>query len=163
MEITKKDLIVLSHFRQDARCRLTALSRATGIPVSTLFDKLTAYQQDVVVKTISLINFDAVGFGTHAQVLLRCGRDRDGVKDYLVKHPLVNSLYKVNNGFDFLAECVFRTMKELEHFVEHLRAELDVRSTEVYYLVDSLKREGFLADPSLVDALIRDPQRVPTL
>lgn len=157
MQITKKDLIVLSHFRQDARCRLTALSRTTGIPVSTLFDKITSYQHDVVHKTISLLNFGALGFGTRAHVLFRCGKDRDSFKEHLLKHAFVNSLYKVNNGFDFLADCVFRNMKELEGFIEQLRNSFDVRSNEVYYIVDDLKREEFLADPSLVDMLITEP------
>lgn len=156
MELTKKDFTVLSHFRQDARCRLTALSRRTGIPVSTLFDKMTNYQGNVVYKTISLLNFSALGFGTRANVLLRGGKDREELKNHLVNHPLVNSLYKVNNGFDFLAECVFRSMKDLEAFVDHLRNTFDVRSNEVYYVVDDLKREGFLADPSLVDLLIQE-------
>jgi DNA-binding Lrp family transcriptional regulator len=163
MAITKNDLIVLSHFRQDARCRLTSLSRTTGIPVSTLFDKLNAYKDGVVQKTISLLNFDAVGFGTHASVLLRCGKDRDSVKQYLLHHVLVNSLYKVNNGFDFLAECVFRNMKDLEAFVDHLRSSFDIKSSEVYYLVDNLKREGFLADPSLVDMLLKEHPEHPSL
>lgn len=157
MEITRKDLLVLSHFRQDARCRLTALSRHTGIPVSTLFDKLTEYQGRVVHKTISLLNFGALGFGTRANVLLRGGKDREQLKQHLLGHTRVNSLYKVNNGFDFLAECVFRSMKELEYFVEHLRNTFDIRSNEVYYVVDDLKREGFLSDPSLIDALVEEP------
>ena len=154
MEITKTDLIVLAHFRKDARCRLTALSRKTGIPVSTLYDKLVQYKKSVVHKTVSLLNFSAIGFHTRANVLLRIGKEREQAKEHLLKQDAVNSLYKVNNGFDFLAECVFRNIKELEDFVEQLRTKFDVRSSEIYYIIDELKREAFLSDPTLVDMLM---------
>jgi DNA-binding Lrp family transcriptional regulator len=161
MNITKKDLIVLAHFRRNARCRLTALSRETGIPVSTLFDKLSAYEEHIVSKTISLLNFGALGFPTRANVLLRGGKDREELKHHLLMHGAVNSLYKVNNGFDFLAECVFRNMKELEEFIDRLRSDYDVKGHETYYVVDDLKREAFLSDPSLVDLLILEPGKAP--
>lgn len=157
MEITRKDLVVLSLFRQDARRRLTTLSKETGIPVSTLFDKMTAFDGNVVHKTTSLLNFNQMGFEAHANVLLRAGKNREQLKMHLMDSLFVNSLYKVNNGFDYLAECVFRTMGDLERFLDVLRERFDVQS-QAHYVVDDLKREAFLADPSFVDKLVREPR-----
>lgn len=163
MNIKKKDLIVLSHFRRNARCRLTTLSRTTGIPVSTLFDKLHEYEQGIVQKTVALLNFGALGFSTRANVIIKAGKERDLLKEHLLKCPSVNSLYKINNGFDYLAECIFKSIKELEDFVDNLRTEYSVKTANVYYIVDELKREEFLADPSLIDMLIQEPARAPSL
>ena len=154
--LKKKDFLVLSYFRQNARCRLTSLSRKTGIPVSTLFDKLNEYEGKIVQKTISLLNFSAIGFSTRANVLLKVRKDKSLLQHHLLKSQSVNSLYKVNNGFDFLAECVFRSVKELEDFVEDLKEEHSVGTAEVYYIVDELKREEFLSDPSFVDILVKE-------
>jgi DNA-binding Lrp family transcriptional regulator len=154
--ITKTDLMVLAHFRQDARCRLTTLSRKTGIPVSTLFDKLREYEPKVIPRIVSLLNFEALGFSTHVNVLIKAGKDSLQLREHLVKHPSVNSLYKVHDGFDYLAEGVFRNLRELDEFVQQLKHSHGVRSIEVQYLVDDLKREGFLADPSFVDQLLNE-------
>ena len=124
---------------------------------------MNTYDGKVVHKTISLLNFGEIGFGTRANVLLRAGKDKEQLKRHLIDHLFVNSLYKVNNGFDYLAECVFRSMKDLESFIDHLREQFDVRGSEVYYVVDDLKREGFLADPSLVDLLVHQPASSPVL
>ena len=35
-----KDMKMIAHLRQDARMPLTKMSRRTGIPVSTIFDRL---------------------------------------------------------------------------------------------------------------------------
>ncbi len=155
--ITKTDLIVLAHFRQDARCRLTTLSRKTGIPVSTLFDKLREYEPNIVPKTISLLNFEALGFTTHVNVLIKAGKEERHLREHLLKHPSVNSLYKVHDGFDFLAEGVFRHLRELDNFVQQLKQQFFARSIEVQYLVDDLKREGFLSDPTLVEQMLHEP------
>jgi DNA-binding Lrp family transcriptional regulator len=155
-KITKKDFIILSHFRQNARCRLTKLSRATGVPVSTLFDKLNGYQDTIVHRTVSLLNFGALGFSTRANILLSVdGKDKPNLKQHLLSHISVNSLYRVNNGYDFMAECIFRDIKELEEFVDQTRAQYTINKHEVFYVVDDLKREAFLADPNLVDLLLR--------
>lgn len=136
---------------------MTALSRTTGIPVSTLFEKIKAYEPKFVPKTVSLLNFEALGFATHANILLKSGKDPDALQLHLMKHPSVNSLYRVHDAFDFLAEGVFRTMRELNNFVQDLKKTYGVRSVEVQYLMDDLRREGFLSDPALVDELISEP------
>lgn len=154
--LKKTDFLVLSYFRKNARCRLTTLSRKTGIPVSTLFDKLNEFEGGIVRKTVSLLNFSAIGFSTTANVLLKVRKDKEKLKQHLLKCPSVNSLYKINNGFDFLAECVFRSVKELEEFVESLKEGHSIGTAEVYYIVDELKREDFLSDPSYVDILVKE-------
>ena len=37
-QISKKDLLLISHLRQNARETMTNVSRSTGIPISTIFD-----------------------------------------------------------------------------------------------------------------------------
>jgi DNA-binding Lrp family transcriptional regulator len=155
--VTKTDMVVLAHFRQDARCRLTALSRKTGIPVSTLFDKLREYESTVVPRMVSLLDFEALGFATHVNVLIKSGKETDALREHLLKHPSVNSLYRVHDRFDYLVEGVFRNLRELDDFVQQLKHQYSARSIEVQHLVDDLKREGFLADPTFVDQLLAEP------
>jgi DNA-binding Lrp family transcriptional regulator len=150
MKLDKNDFIVLSHFRNDARCRLTTMSRKTGIPVSTLFDKLQGYEGTIVRKMSSILNFEALGFRTRANILIRSNNTM--LHSHLTTHPAVNSLFQVTNGYDYLAEAVFRDLRALQQFIGELEKKYRAK-TEVYYVVEDLKRESFLEDASLVDVV----------
>jgi DNA-binding Lrp family transcriptional regulator len=146
----KKDLVLTAHLRQNARTSLTILSRKTGVPVSTIFDRLKA--NDVILKNTALLDFAKLGFGARANILMKARKEKkEPLREFLVKSWNVNSLYKVNNGYHFMAECVFKDIKELEDFVDVLDDRFSVRTKEVHYIIDDIKREDFLSHPELVD------------
>jgi DNA-binding Lrp family transcriptional regulator len=104
------DLLFLTFLRQDARQTLTDISRKTRIPISTLYDKLKHQEQSLIMKHTTLVDFALLGFNCRAKILLSTSREeKDQLKNFLGEHPCVNSLFKINNGFDFLVEQkVFR-------------------------------------------------------
>ena len=144
--MNKKELLVITHLRQNARETLTRLSKKTGIPVSTIFDQLK--RTDVINKHTCLLNFSNLGFNTRANIMLKVNReDRERVKDYLVKDNNINTVYKTNNGFDFMMEGIFKHIKDLEDFMETLEENFPIKSKQVFYIIDDIKREEFMADP----------------
>jgi Lrp/AsnC family leucine-responsive transcriptional regulator len=147
------DLLVMSHFRNDARRNLTKISRETGIPVSTLYDKLKKFDGDVIKKFTSLIDFRKLGFDVRVTVMIKIDKEKkDAVRTLLMNNSRVNSLYRINNGYDFLVEGVFRHMNELEEFLEKLD-QCGVVERKEYYIIDDLKREAFLSDPVAFKAI----------
>lgn len=151
--LKKKDLILAAYLRQNARESLTRLSRKTGVPVSTIFDRLKA--NDIILRNTALLDFTKLGYSARATILLRAKKDeKETLGSFLIKSLNVNSLYKINNGFHFLAECVFRSVKELEEFVDQLDSRFSIRSKEVHYIIDDVKRESFLSQPDLIDLFI---------
>lgn len=148
----KKDLVLTAHLRQDARISLTRLSRKTGMPVSTIFDRLKA--NDVVLKKTALIDFTRIGYSARATILLRVKKDeKDNLRTFLMKSFNVNSLYKVNNGFDFMMECVFKDVRELEEYIDQIDERFSIKAKEIHYIIDDIKREDFLSHPELIDIL----------
>ena len=86
--LQKKDLIILMHMRKDARAQLTKISRETGIPVSTIFDRLKTFRRNYITKHVALLNFPNIGFNTITQLILRVKRDqRNDLKLFLAEHP----------------------------------------------------------------------------
>ena len=123
--MNKNELLIITHLRQNARETLTKLSRKTGVPVSTIFDQLK--RTDVINKHTCLLNFNKLGFNTRANIMLRVNReDRELVKDYLVKNSNINSVYKTNNGFDFMVEGIFKHIKDMEDFMEILEEKSEI-------------------------------------
>jgi DNA-binding Lrp family transcriptional regulator len=159
--LQKKDLLILSGLRANARETLTGLSRKTSVPISTIFDKLKQYEESFIKNHAALINFSSLGFTTRANVMVKVARDsREKVKLYLQKHPNVNTIYKINNGFDYMLEAIFKNINQLEDFLELLDHKFGLLNKEVYYIVEDIRREAFLSDPSVLDLVINEKAKV---
>ena len=143
--LNEKELQIISELRTNARESLTRLSRKTGIPVSTIFDKVRKNMDGVMTRSTCLIDFGSIGFNTRAKVMLKAAREnRDELRQYLARNANVNSLYKINSGYDFLMEGVFRNMNEAEEFMEGLREKFGIVEDKVFYVLEDIKREEFL-------------------
>jgi len=154
MKITKKDLKIISHLRKNARERLTRISKKTGVPVSTIFDRIRMQYDELIQKHATLINFHILGFNSKACIILSIDREqRDEIKEFIKNSLHINTAYKINNGFDFLIEVVSKNMRELEDFVDILEEKFDVKEKHIFYVVEDVKREEFLTSEDYVDML----------
>lgn len=146
--IPNKELVATAYLRQDGRMKLAELRRKTGVPVSTLYDWVKKRKCLGVSRFTALLDFPSIGFATQATILLKAGKNgRKRLQEFLLHSAPVNSLMRINNGYDYLAECVFKDLFCLEEFCEQLEFEYSVKTKEIHLTVDELKREGFLADP----------------
>jgi DNA-binding Lrp family transcriptional regulator len=141
------DLKILQHIRHNARTNLTTISRKTGIPVSTIFDRLRAQEGDFILKFTALLNFEKLGYPIRANIYLKVSPEsRDAVKRYLSVHDRVNNLQRINNGFDFATECIFTSIREAEGFVEQLELQFKILEKQVFHIIDDISREKVLSD-----------------
>jgi DNA-binding Lrp family transcriptional regulator len=144
----EKELIIISALRENARYSLTDMSKKTRIPVSTIYDKLKTYRGELIKKYTSIIDFNKLGFNARANVLLKVPNDKvELLKSYLLNHGSVNSLSKVNNGYNFFIEVIFRNLMELEAFLENLEIKHSISEKQVFYVIEDLRREDFLSNP----------------
>ena len=58
----KKELLILSQFRKNARENLTTTSRRIHVPISTLHDRLKKYEGKVIQRHTSILNFGEIGY-----------------------------------------------------------------------------------------------------
>ncbi|MFC1753810.1 Lrp/AsnC family transcriptional regulator [Thermoproteota archaeon] len=146
----EKDILLMSHLRQNARKNLTSISKETGIPVSTIFDKIRKYESSKLIKKhTALLDFSKLGYEVKVHIVLKVPKDkRDELKTYLLKEPLVNSVYRINNGYDFMIEAFFRNIREVHDFTEGLE-RFKVKSPEEYFVLEEVKKEAFMSDPEL--------------
>ena len=122
----RKDLLILSYLRRDARQRLTNISRRTHIPVTTIYDNVRRYEKEFITKHSSLIDFRKLGFNAKTNVALKVGSNRSEVLDYLQDHPNVNSLYRTDSEYDLLVELVFRELRDVDDFLSGLKGKFDI-------------------------------------
>ena len=143
----KKQVRLLTELRKNSRATLTEISKSIHIPVSTLFDTMKNQTTQMVKKYTCVLDFEKIGFNCRAHVVLRVNKDdREMIRKYLLKHPNVNSVYKINNGYDFLAEAVFKELKGLEEFTENMEGKFRIKEKKVYYIIEDIAREMFMTD-----------------
>jgi DNA-binding Lrp family transcriptional regulator len=143
MKSFDKYKLILEHFRKNSRISLTELSKRTKIPVSTLFEKLKLFEDELIIKKhTSLLDFPQLGYDVRTQVLIEAN-NKEELQVFLKKHPKINSVFRINNGFDFLIEAVFTNMGELDAFLKELGNQ-KVKKTKEYFVLEDVKREGFM-------------------
>ena len=152
--LSKKDILVLSELRQNSRETLTNISKNTGVPISTIVDKLKYYQGNLITKHTTLIDFSKLGFNARANIMIRVDRNtREEAKKFLLNHQNVNSVYKISNGFDFMVEGIFKNVKDVEDFIDLFGGKFKLEQTQVYYIVEDIKKEAFMNDKDLLDVV----------
>lgn len=143
----KRDMLILCSLRKDSRQKLTYMSRKIGIPVSTIYDRLKQFKNTIITKNTAIINFENLGYMTRVKVAMKTSREqRSQLKNFLLKHDNVNSVFKINNGYDFMAEVIFRNVRDLENFFEDIESKFKIEAKTMFYIVEDIIREAFLTD-----------------
>ena len=143
-----EDAVLLSHLRKNSRIKLTWLSRETGMPVSTIHDRMNGPIGRSVQRYSCVLNNSEIGFNSRATIILKVDKEqKQEISQYLERYPNVNSLYRINNGYDFMLDAIFPQMVHLEEFVEQLERKFRIKHREVYFIIAEVKQESFLSDP----------------
>lgn len=148
-----KELDIIKELRENAREKLTKMSRKTSIPVSTIFEYLKGFENNVIKKHTCLIDFRKLGYDLRVTLLVKATQDhKDSVRNYLQAHHQVNTVYRINNGFDYLAEVLFTNMSQLQQFLDELD-ERGIKQRQEYYVLEEIRQEAFLTSQAHLDLL----------
>ena len=159
MVIEKDNAVLLAHLRRNARIKLTAISRETDMPVSTIFEKINGPLRGYVQRYTCLLNNNEVGFNSRATIILKVDKEQKSeIGQHLERHQNVNSLYRINNGYDFMLDVIFKQMMDLEEFIEQLERKFRIKHKEVYFIISEVKQESFLSDPEAVKLVLEKQQ-----
>jgi DNA-binding Lrp family transcriptional regulator len=144
VNLNQKDLLLLSFLRDNSREKLTTISRKTGIPISTIFDRLKDFNKKEIRKFSCIVDFSKLGFPIKTKILIKVNsHEREELEKYLNRNEKVNSLFKINNGYNFLIEGIFKSLKESENFVEKLEKRYVIENIQSFYVLNEIKRESF--------------------
>jgi len=153
----KSDVQIVSQLRVNGRMPLTVLSRKTGLPVSTIHERLKEHVAQGLLRPTMLLGFGKLGFATRAWILLGVEQsEKEKLYEFLKRSSQVNSLFRINNGWNALMDCVFKDMYGLENFLEQLENKFHIRQKQVHYVLDEFKVEQFFADEPIAELLMKE-------
>jgi len=147
-KLDQADLKLLGHLRTNARETLTRISQETQIPVSSIFDRLKRLEKmNVIKRYTSLLDLNKIGIHVRVLLLVKPYKSsRENLEDWLMEKRPVNWLIRINGEWKLAAECLFPNIKNLESFIEDFRKSFKGVGYTVYYILEDLKSESFLAD-----------------
>lgn len=148
----KKDLQILTNLRKNARMSLTMMSKKTGIPISTIFQRLKHQENDIITRHTCLLDFNKLGYNTLACIKLKVAReDKEALGKHLKFSPVVNTAYKINNGYDYFVQAVFKQLREAEEFIEKIEGRYKIEDKQTFFIIDDIKREEFMTEEPLMN------------
>lgn len=143
--LNEKELLILASLRKDARKSISDISKDTNIPISTVFDKITRFEKGLIKNYSSLIDFNKIGYHARANIALKVDKEnKEELLRFLLSHKNVNSIYRLHNQFDFLVECIFKTIPEVENFAEKLELDFKILDKHILHITEDIQREKFL-------------------
>jgi len=149
-KLDQADLKILGHLRTNARKTLTRISKETRIPISSLFDRLKRLERiNVIRRYTSLLDLKKIGIHVRILLLVKAHKgSKRNLEGWLKQKLQVNCLIRTNGQWKLAAECLFQIIENLESFIENFEKDFKGVEFSVHYILEDLKREGFLAGNS---------------
>ncbi len=138
--LTKKEMIVLGHLRENARTSVSKISESTDIPPATVFNCLKRLEDNKVIsRYTSLLDFSRLMFNVQVNFAVKAKKKKE-LLDYLVRHGNVNSVFRAGNDIDYYFETIFHDMADLYDFMESLD-DFGLVSIHEHHLIEDIARE----------------------
>ena len=136
LNMDQKRMGFIRELRNNARKKLTEISRKLNIPVSTLADGLRSLESKGLISYKAMLNFEKIGYPLRKFFLVRTeNSNRDNLRSCLRKIDNINNLHAITNGYDFLFEAVFKNQKEVQVFFDRIETEDLVRDMQFFNVV----------------------------
>ena len=146
----KSEQNILMLLRKNGRMSLRDISAATGIPISTVHEKIKLFEPTVVRKYTTFLNFAYLGYPIQLYFMFKAKKEnKEQVFGFLMSHSRMNSVYKINHGYDFLCHGYFESMQDAEQCFLHLEERFAVSKIQSFYILEEMKREEFFSGTQL--------------
>ena len=148
--LKEKEDKLLSYLRKNSRDTITRISKKTGVPISTIFDRIKSYKKLCIERFTCLLNFSELGLKSHSFVVFGVNKTkREEMKKFFVTSENVNAVIRINHKYDFLVELVFSDIQQLEFFLDRVDERFGTRPKHIFYVVEDVGRELFLTGETL--------------
>ena len=149
-ELSADEIRLITVLRQNAREKLTSISRKIQLPISTIHEKIKRYSGGIIKRHTILLDHAMLGYPIKTHTMLKIDNgEKAKIIESMLKNRHIDNISRINNSFDIMMDGVFRSLNEAEEFFEKMQSEHKIRKLETYYVLDEIKREGFMTNELL--------------
>lgn len=143
--VDKKDFEILSHIRKNSNQPITDIAKSTGIPLTTIYDRMRSHEKKLIKRYTVLLDFTKLGYHTKMKIALGVKKEqKERLLKFLLGHPSTNSISKIDLGYDLFAEMIFKSHDEAHTFIDELDEKFKIEKKHIFFVVDEIERERFL-------------------
>jgi Lrp/AsnC family transcriptional regulator, leucine-responsive regulatory protein len=129
MDIIDKQLLDL--LKQNGRAQYAELAKVVGLSVPSVRERILKLEASGVIKGYTcVLDYDKIGYGVSAIILVELSNSGSDVKDDLAKIPAILSCKSLAGHQDLILEARLSETKELLELSERLRKIPGVTKTE---------------------------------
>jgi Lrp/AsnC family transcriptional regulator for asnA, asnC and gidA len=134
--VTETDRAIIRQLQQHARMSYAELSRATGIPESTVRRRMDRLQQRGIIEFAMVADPSRLGYDLRSMIGLRVELAKlQSIADELRNMAEVTFAGFVTGNFDIVVQVVVQSQDELVEFLTQRLSTIDgVRSTETFVM-----------------------------
>lgn len=142
-DLDKTDLKILEELQEDGRMNYAEISRKTGIPSSTVYDKITKLVNKGVIKKFTVIlDREKVGFPVSALIGVETGAELyRNVAKKLCQLPEMVKVYGTTAEFDLMAKIRTTSLKRLNEILNGIRRIKGVDDIFIIPILETFKEE----------------------
>ncbi len=118
-QVDEVDRRVLRGFMADASLPYKELSDATGLPPSTVFDRVKRLRREGIIKTVvPMLDTERLGLGTIAFITVKIGKGGDccDAAEEIAKLPEALEVHEIAGDYDLLVKVKLRDNLDLHNF-----------------------------------------------
>ena len=144
--LQQSEMKIINELRKNSRRNLNELAINAGLPVSTTYEKIKGYERGKIIKRhTSLIDFYNLGYLSRVIVAIKVKRElRENICNMLKDHPNINSVYRINRGYDYLIELVAKDSNEMSDILEDLSMQEGIVEKNLFEILSEIKKEEFI-------------------
>src|SRR3989344_2612891 len=141
----------IASLRKNVREKLTSLSKSLHTDVDNIHKLIKEEDGKLIKKFTALIDFAQLGYPIRVMMVMAVSsKEKARIASFLRKHQNVNSLFLINNGYDFFIEMIFKSIKDVHNFTENIESKYTIYDKKEYYILDALFEENFMSNPRLI-------------
>jgi len=143
VDLDETDLKILKELQKDGRMNYAEISRRTGVPSSTVYDKIARLADKGVIKKFTVIlDSEKVGLGVSVLIGIDTGAElyRNVAKELCQLDELVG-VYGTTAQFDLMARVRTASLKTLNEILNKIREINGVDDIYVMTIIKTFKEE----------------------
>jgi DNA-binding Lrp family transcriptional regulator len=142
---TNEKKLIVALRKQDSQ-NIMNVSKKQEIPKSTLYDIKHRLQRAGIIKQVTKISFEKIGFPIKAFFIIHTESEfKESLKKILMSHHNINNIILTNTS-RFHVEGIFKNQIKVEEFLEEIKKYKQIVKVSTYHVVEHIQEEKFLTE-----------------
>lgn len=131
---------IIEMLKENCRMPSKEISRMTGIPITTVCNRVKALERDGVVRKYkAVINNEKIGKGIEAFIRIDVKRDPEEIVSRFSAMPEVEECYVVSGSIEVWMKVAMPSVRELHDFVAGLKSK-NIQKVNTQVILKSVEK-----------------------